>query len=1169
MSNTEEKICRLCLTKTKYEYEELVESKKQCFFTLLLEVDISITQRPVMCKRCARNLDNAFEFKNTCLQTEEIIAAFAALSNTTVLDLKEVYLSENTGTDSETDAGSICRFCLKCMKQETCMSLSVLGENMALVKDMLPKCLPELDFGVILAPVICTPCIKSLERYLCFWRTCSEVEQKITKYSQSITPNTTQIKLEDIMQFIEKDLMGTTETYDHPILISIESYDEEMTHAMDIDEGLDELVIINIPNYGSISHKSGDHVKVEGGNETAIEANDLEAEPHENMEVESVFTINLDSPTFEKIANDVKIRDIDTAKVEKDRSKVENGSKDDVELGNYVVPINKDLNDCTVDSEEKRENIEMITNGIITDNDSTSLQTACKGQSGADDGVESISVELEEGVGEEYLVQKKTKDFKSSEEISERYREKNGRLNSQLPKQKEKSDQPKRKKKKRKHSKECSAIENEPSELDNSECKIENPNFSIPTQISEIIVSELNNPCQLCESDIKTSVYKCTKCDFETNLRNIIQYHDITHDKVLKVNAFKCDICHYENKDSVSFNTHLLSHEKSTEDANSMQENDDEDTKPFRNERGVFKCNSCIYKTKSKEKFNSHRKSHMDGTEFKCPLCPFTAKQKNNLAVHSLTHDPKRVYKCNTCTFETRRKDFLQTHFKTHRDRKGTLFKCVLCVFETKVKSCFKRHMEGHNVVTEKPNTVAQDLMIINEGGVLRLDFSLSEEAIMCKFCAATLRTCFDLVSTCQSTRDASLSMKKPVQIGITNGKQYKTCLFCAREVNGDLSRNLKSLEEEIVTLRDSLALVVFELYIAAFEESMLCEFCHNALRIYVDFSKNCLKVERQMLQKYESKELPPANIDHGHKDVVEAENIGRGALNAVKIESCSEIRQHTSKEKEEDLSELDHLDLHTDFKINENECEITTYAKHPSMEVLLYKCPECPFQTSTKRYLTKHSRRHKPLDEIPTFKCDLCPYVTKHKWYLSTHALLHKDVSEVEMYKCQACPYETKNVKSLKRHLFNHDDSLRYACDKCPFVTKQRICLRRHAITHQDPSELVMHKCDMCPYQSRFKKNLKTHLLIHQSASELVMYKCGECPYETKNKQSLTLHSLVHRKKSEVRVYKCEHCSYETKRKCNLYQHTVVHKAASEISMFKCGLCNYERRGRRILSST
>ncbi|KAJ8947438.1 hypothetical protein NQ314_008597 [Rhamnusium bicolor] len=150
-----EKICRLCF-KTCYIFQALKEMTREMLDMLLLKINLSISEEPIICTKCAETLKNIFDFKSACFCTRDCIVKNG---NNAKVDLKDIMcLSKKEKENVISEAYTICNFCMNLAKSCYCTPLDNEGEGV-IVKNMLEKCLPEL---------VCTYYTCSYKNYIHF-----------------------------------------------------------------------------------------------------------------------------------------------------------------------------------------------------------------------------------------------------------------------------------------------------------------------------------------------------------------------------------------------------------------------------------------------------------------------------------------------------------------------------------------------------------------------------------------------------------------------------------------------------------------------------------------------------------------------------------------------------------------------------------------------------------------------------------------------------------------------------------------------------------------------------------------------------------------------------------------------------------------------------------------
>ncbi|KAJ8983704.1 hypothetical protein NQ317_009139, partial [Molorchus minor] len=166
---------------------------------------------------------------------------------------------------------------------------------------------------------------------------------------------------------------------------------------------------------------------------------------------------------------------------------------------------------------------------------------------------------------------------------------------------------------------------------------------------------------------------------------------------------------------------------------------------------------------------------------------------------------------------------------------------------------------------------------------------------------------------------------------------------------------------------------------------------------------------------------------------IIKLSNVRKGiSYNNVNIKKEDTVDNREYSLKEPNGREI--LEKHEQKEISQAQiCELLTkhggnvdrYLPHQkyNLEVHMYKCEMCKYQTKRKECLKQHSLVHKEISEVQLYKCEICEYETKRKGNIKQHSLVHRDISEVQFYKCEMCEYGTKRKGNIKQHLLIHRD--------------------------------------------------------------------------------------------------------------------------------------------------
>ncbi|XP_063885174.1 uncharacterized protein LOC135113664 [Scylla paramamosain] len=132
-------------------------------------------------------------------------------------------------------------------------------------------------------------------------------------------------------------------------------------------------------------------------------------------------------------------------------------------------------------------------------------------------------------------------------------------------------------------------------------------------------------------------------------------------------------------------------------------------------------------------------------------------------------------------------------------------------------------------------------------------------------------------------------------------------------------------------------------------------------------------------------------------------------------------------------------------------------------------QCPQCAFTTLADYKLKAHIIRRHTLNK--PFKCDLCPYATTEKTALTKHTRTH---TKERPYVCETCGFHAPTLSSLWRHRRSHTGEKPFECEQCGQQYADSKRLRDHMYKHNNVKPFM---CHLCGYTCRRRDNLQTHV--------------------------------------------------------------------------------------------
>ncbi|XP_057663618.1 zinc finger protein 11-like [Diorhabda carinulata] len=240
----------------------------------------------------------------------------------------------------------------------------------------------------------------------------------------------------------------------------------------------------------------------------------------------------------------------------------------------------------------------------------------------------------------------------------------------------------------------------------------------------------------------------------------------------------------------------------------------------------------------------------------------------------------------------------------------------------------------------------------------------------------------------------------------------------------------------------------------------------------------------------------------------------------------------------------------------------------HEVIHLKKFKCNQCDFETTLKRFLKEHLRGHLP---ITLYSCETCDFTTHVKQTMNNHNNKHKKPEELQTYYCKHCKYQSKRLQDLKQHAIIHKDNPEWLkCSTCSYRTICKKRLKNHQkLMHGESSQIKMFQCSLCPFTTKYKTSFMNHqLCLHKEKDESNLIKCPKCYYKCYRKELFTRHLLVHKKLSDEEMFRCYHCDYKTKYKRALVKHIKGHQNlnANEDPILQCSKCDFSTKWRQSL---
>lgn len=213
--------------------------------------------------------------------------------------------------------------------------------------------------------------------------------------------------------------------------------------------------------------------------------------------------------------------------------------------------------------------------------------------------------------------------------------------------------------------------------------------------------------------------HKCQDCDYQTNRKNDLKNHQLTHTRNYR---FKCSYC---NK-SYRTNSHVRQCERRHEGPKDIKCLKCEmmfytysELKTHINRKHKFhKCPLCTFETTLKSKYYHHQKKHkkeplVGKKKFKCSKCDEEFPLYFNLRKHYRTHGDDYLLKrskqniCSYCNYKgSSGSDILAHCISQHPDK---VYHCTVCDYSTLNSNLFKNHGRIHSNICKEDFSLITD----------------------------------------------------------------------------------------------------------------------------------------------------------------------------------------------------------------------------------------------------------------------------------------------------------------------------------------------------------------------------------------------------------------------------------------------------------------------------
>ncbi|KAJ8957858.1 hypothetical protein NQ318_001854 [Aromia moschata] len=661
------KLCMLCFTSCGSNCQVVDDDVKKMMVVLLLKDHLE-NRHPIICGKCVENLKTCYEFKLSCLTSNNCITLPPNNGDSAKLDLSHIK-EEKCGGVHLSETNTICRLCMKIIGLRNQLSSS---DNNKKLRIQLNKYLPKLVLNASQYVSVCTSCDINLEAYFDIMRNwlCTERNDEGS---------------------ISTEIISNAENDSHHLTSHVK-------HELDVEFPVDSAIPENKFNTDLHNH----HLKT---NVSDVEGSKSQGFSIKHEEVDIKMGIN-DYERFKEDGTNVL-----------DQSDFYQHNTENVPVYQHTIQentsqsslfhhkscdfaVNQNFTDTSYGFSPKNQVEDCLSPNMMYHCEKCRFKTTRKNYL-----TKHMLTHQDPSEVTMYHCDKCSFQTKRKQSLM-RHMELHQDPSKALTHQCEKCHfETKYKESLKKHM----LIHCDPSEVTMYHC--DKCSFQTKRKKSLIRHMEMHqdpskalmDQYEIQEDTSKSSLFQYKSCDFTIKQNFTDSSYDFSlqnHvDSCLssKVLMYHCDNCDYQTRHKHSLKHHVALHQDPSKVT-------------------MYHCEKCQFKTKRKDYLKKHMLIHQNPSE--CEKCHFESRYKDSLRKHMLIHcDPSKVtmyhlkdhrspkvsmYHCEKCQFKAKFKVYLKQHMLTHQDSsKVTMYHCDKCNFQTKCKQSLTRHMENHQDSSE------------------------------------------------------------------------------------------------------------------------------------------------------------------------------------------------------------------------------------------------------------------------------------------------------------------------------------------------------------------------------------------------------------------------------------------------------------------------------------
>jgi general transcription factor IIIA len=368
-----------------------------------------------------------------------------------------------------------------------------------------------------------------------------------------------------------------------------------------------------------------------------------------------------------------------------------------------------------------------------------------------------------------------------------------------------------------------------------------------------------------------------------------------------------------------------------------------------------------------------------------------------------------------------------------------------------------------------------------------------------------------------------------------------EVCRICFRSLNNEEIIQLygETTQQDTTQLKDMLKVVLPDLDLEIYPETVLCTKCTELLAYSYQLKKTWLVTEEKLKKLVEQKK----GLTNREADLIivakPVESSEKKTNHASGGQECEEGSMTAEKTDGDESAVIDLL-LHK-LQTRDQKLPVETSVFYGELKKGEVSIKPLSAVRRKKKYRVSHAR---------PYMCEKCGVTYKVLRALKRHVQNHSRPSKSrrkvqQRMMCELCGQFFLNSHRLQVHYNIHKS---HECATCHKVFSHNFQLQQH-IRHRHLKQYNRVQCHLCGKQLSSRASFNGHMLSHKAKKS---HQCNICDMRFHFPSKLKLHLRRH---CADKIHSCEYCGKAIKYEKHLKQHIKIYHM--NLGKFVCEFCN------------